>query len=122
MAYICEEDPRHLVDINAVLLEAINIPETMVEGSRQQEAENFSLAQNFEAISSEEDDGVKTRTSTRASRETLTSQSSSPSPQHINLSFNNTGSGVMVNRNIGNFYKTTITNVGNNNSVNHYRT
>ena len=160
--------PRHVVDLNAVLLEAVYqfnnpqaeeaqlpevvVPEPVVEGSRQQEAESPSLAEIVEEI--EEDHEVET--STRASRETLTSQSSTPSPEHITGSFNNieedlgvgtsTGagtrasretsspsphwqhiinsfrntSGVMINKNVGNMYKTNITNVGNNNSVNHY--
>lgn len=114
----------------AQLLEAIvedtgNIPEpvTVIEGSRQPEHEAGKSrlpeigVQKLEEV--EEDHEVET--STGASRETPTSQSSSLSSlRHIRAFFNNIGSGIMINRNIGNTYNATITNFGNNNSVNHY--
>ena len=144
-------------DEEAQPLEGI-VTEPVVEGSRQPEAEILSLAEIVQA--SEEDHEVET--SAGISRETLTSQSSPSSSEHVNTSFTNTGSieedheaetssqasreaptsqspppsphwhhvnaslnlnntsGVMINRNVGNTYKTTITNVGNNNSVNRY--
>jgi hypothetical protein len=106
-------------DEEAQLLEAKVediIPEPVVEGSEKSSLAE-TVGQKFEAI--EED--YEEETSSRAWWETLRSQSSLPSLQHINASFDNTGSGVMINRNIGNMYNATITNVGNNNSVNHYR-
>lgn len=107
------QDHDEEAQILGVLVEDI-IPEpgTVVEGSRQREAEIV------EAI--KEDHEAETSESTQNSRETLTSQSPPSSSQHINASFNNTGSGVMINRNIGNIYNATITNVGNNNSLNQY--
>ena len=128
--------------------------EPIFEGSRQQEAKKSSLIEIVEAT----EENHEVETSPQNSRETLTSQSSPPSPQHdsfkntgsveedhevetppqnsretltsqssespspqqINMSFNNTSSGVMINGNIANNYKTTIKNVGNNNSVNYY--
>lgn len=62
----------------------------------------------------EDDHGVET--SSQASGET---SPLSPHWQYINSFLNNT-SGVMINRNVGNIYKTTITNVGNDNSKNRY--
>ena len=119
-------DEFHNSQDEAQLLEAIgNIPEpvTVIEGSRQPEHEAGKLrlpeigVQKLEAV--EEDHEVET--STGASRETPTSQSSSLSSlRHIRAFFNNIGSGIMINRNIGNTYNATITNFGNNNSVNHY--
>lgn len=134
-------------DEEAQILKAI-VP----EGSREQEAVNLSLPEVVEE--NEEDHEVETsirsraskedlnasfnnigpiednhrddvETSTQASRETPSSQSSPPSPhwlgQHVNTFLNNS-SGVMINNNVGNSFKTTIMNVGNNNSVNHYYT
>ena len=145
-------------DEEAQLLEAIveDIPDAIFERLRQQEVKKSSLAEIVEAI--EEDHEVGT--STQSSRETLTSQSSPPSPrhasfnntgsieedheveistqasretptsqssesssesspQHINMSFNNNAaSDVMIT---GSYHKTIIRNVGNDNSVNHYR-
>lgn len=83
-----------------------DIPEPVVEGSRQ--------AEIVEEI--EEDNEVGT--SAQSSRKTQTTQSSSPHPppRHDNFSFNNTDSGVMINRNIGNIYNS-ILQVGSNDSV-----
>jgi hypothetical protein len=91
-------------------------PEPVVEGSRQQEAENLCLAGIVEAT--EEEHGIET--STRSSRGSLTSQSSTSSPRHVDVSLNNNSGGVMINRNVGNRYKTIFKNVGNNNSVKKY--
>jgi hypothetical protein len=119
-------NPQEAQHLEAIVEDII--PEPVVEGSRQQEAKKSSLpvayigGQKLEAV--EEDHEVET--STRASRETPTSQidsqSSHPSLQYIKAFFNNIGSGIMINRNIGNTYNATITNVGNNNSVNHHHT
>jgi hypothetical protein len=176
--------PRRVVDLNAELLEALNehnnpqleneeaqplemVPETVVDGSQEQEAEFLTLAKVFEAFEEDREAETSTRTST------LKSQSSSPSgsPEDIiasSSSFNSTGSieddhevcrlsistrgsgsiqretsprsphwqrintflnfnstsGVMISGNLpvnaGNIYKTTISNVGNNNSMNNY--
>ena len=97
----------------AQLLEVI-VPEPVVEGSQQQEAGNLGLAGIVGAIEEE-------HRSTRSMRGTLMSQSSTSSPGHVNFSLNN-NSGVMINWNVGNHYRTIFKNCGNNNSMNnHYR-
>ena len=121
------QDEAQFLDSEAIVEDTGNIPEpvTVVEGSRQPEHEPEAGksrlpdigVQKLEAV--EEDHEVETFTG--ASRETPTSQSSSLSSlRHIRAFFNTIGSGIMINRNIGNTYNATITNFGNNNSVNHY--
>lgn len=101
--------------------------ETSTQASRETQTSQSSSSSpsSNNTGSIEEDRDHEAETSTRASRdsETMESQSSPPSLQNMTRmfnTFNNTGSGVMINRNIGNIRNTTISNVGNNNSVNHH--
>ena len=144
MVYIkARGNPKRVVDINAMLLEAVNaynnpqdeeahlleaiVPETVVEGhgagtssqastqtsksqSSPRSPEPINASNPFNDAGSVEDDHEE-ETSSQASGET---SPLSPHWQYISSFLNNT-SGVMINRDVGNIYRTSIRNVGSNN-------